>query len=93
MSNASLKASEASLGNERLFTGTLKEEISLRSQQSSPPGAFAMRPLKAWAAALPGMELLGRRARAVILGRLLQPIRGGMKGRETAGEAEDGGVG
>ena len=47
MSSASLRASEASLGNERLFTGTLNVEISFRSQQSSPPRAFAMRPLRA----------------------------------------------
>ncbi len=47
VSSASLKPSEASLGNERLFTGTLKEEISFSNQQSSPPGAFAMRPLRA----------------------------------------------
>ena len=46
-SKASLKASEASLGNERRFTGTLNEEISWRSHQSSPLGALAMRPLRA----------------------------------------------
>ena len=87
---ASLKVSEASLGKERRFTGTLKEEISLRSQQSSPPGEFSMRPFRAWAAALPGMELLGRRAKAFILGRMFSLIRGGTKGREEGRGAEEG---
>ena len=36
-SSASLNASESSFGKERRFTGTLKEEISWRSQRSSPP--------------------------------------------------------
>jgi hypothetical protein len=78
------------LGKDRRFTGTLKEEISSRSQQSSPPGALTMIPLRAWAAALPGMELPGRRAKTFKPVRLFSTTRGGTKGREEGVGAEGG---
>jgi hypothetical protein len=89
ISNASLKASETSLGKERRFTGTFKWEISCISKRSSPPGALSMMSLKALATALPGIALPGISAKDDILGRRPLLTRGGIKGREL-GKGHEG---
>ena len=81
ISNAPLMASEASLGEDRRLTGTMKEEISYMSQRSSPPGTLSMISLRAGAVALPGIVLPKSRAMLDMLGRRHVLIRGGMKGR------------
>jgi hypothetical protein len=63
----------------------LKREISFKSQDSSPPGDEVIISMSAKAAALPGVELLGRRANEVALARAPAGIKGGKK--ERSGQA------
>jgi hypothetical protein len=63
----------------------LKREISFTSQDSSPPGDEDIISMRATAAALPGVELPGRRASEVALARAPAGIKGGKK--ERGGQA------
>ncbi len=58
-SKASLRAHATSLGKLRRFAGTLKLEISSRSQLPTPFEEWCMMELRAWAATLPGVMLPG----------------------------------
>ena len=61
-SRVSLRAPEASLGNQRRLIGMLKLEISSKSRFSSPLVERNIMNLRACAVALPGVELPGIKA-------------------------------
>jgi len=68
-SRVSLKTIAASFGNNRRLTGSLNIEISASSHLFSPPCELRMMPIRAIAAALPGVVLLGSEAGVVIEAR------------------------
>ncbi len=86
-SRASRNVDDASFGKERRLTGTLKQEISETSQASSPSGESLIISLRASAAELPGLELVGRPAGEVMEARCPAVVRGGRKDRVGEEEA------
>ncbi len=78
-SRTSLSRFEASFGNLRRFTGTLKRDISSINHFSSPPAELSIGAWRARAAALPGVELPWVMAGDIMLLFLPAAMRGGRK--------------